>query len=147
MKKLLLFCIVTLYAGAAIANAEEPHPTLAIGSPAPNFELPGVDGEIHKLSDYASAKVLVVVFTCDHCPIAQLYEDRIKKLAADYQNQGVALVAIQPNDPSAIRIDELDCSDMSDSIAEMKIRAKYRHFNFPYSLRWRDTIGCGCLRA
>jgi len=132
MKKLLLFCIVTLYAGAAIANAEEPHPTLAIGSPAPNFELPGVDGEIHKLSDYASAKVLVVVFTCDHCPIAQLYEDRIKKLAADYQNQGVALVAIQPNDPSAIRIDELDCSDMSDSIAEMKIRAKYRHFNFPY---------------
>jgi peroxiredoxin len=132
MKRLLLFCITTLAAGAAIAHAQESHPTLAIGSHAPNFELPGVDGKIHKLSDYDSAKVLAVVFTCNHCPIAQLYEDRIKKLAADYRSRGVALVAIQPNDPSAIRIDELDSADMSDSLAEMKIRAQYRHFNFPY---------------
>jgi peroxiredoxin len=132
MKRLLLFCITTLAVGTAIAHAQESHPTLAIGSHAPNFELPGVDGKIHKLSDYDSAKVLAVVFTCNHCPIAQLYEDRIKKLAADYRSRGVALVAIQPNDPSAIRIDELDSADMSDSLEEMKIRAQYRRFNFPY---------------
>jgi hypothetical protein len=70
MKRLLLFWITTLGAGAAIAHAQESHPTLAIGSHAPNFELPGVDGKIHKLPDYDSAKVLAVVFTCNQCPIA-----------------------------------------------------------------------------
>jgi peroxiredoxin len=114
------------------ACADEPHPTLAIGSPAPNFALPGIDGKIHRLSDYASAKVLVIVFTCDHCPTAQLYETRIKQLAADYRNRGVALIAIQPNNPNAIRLDELGYTDVSDSLPEMKIRAAYRHFDFPY---------------
>ncbi|MGH9584049.1 MAG: redoxin domain-containing protein, partial [Bryobacteraceae bacterium] len=97
------------------AFADDPHPTLAIGSPAPNFALPGIDGKIHRLSDYASAKVLVIVFTCDHCPVAQLYEGRIKQLAADYRDKGVALVAIQPNNPKAIRLDELGYTDVSDS--------------------------------
>ena len=114
------------------AFADEPHPTLAIGSSAPDFALPGIDGKIHKLSDYAASKVLAIVFTCNHCPTAQLYEPRIKKLAADYANKGVALVAIQPNNPNAIRLDELGYTDLSDSLAEMKIRAAYRHFNFPY---------------
>lgn len=115
---------------AAFGQAE--HPTLAIGSPAPDFSLPGVDGNIHKLSDYASSPVLVVVFTCNHCPIAQIYEKRINQLAADYRDRGVALVAIQPNDPDAIRVDELDSSDISDSLPEMKMRAAERHFNHPY---------------
>lgn len=115
-----------------MAFADSPHPTLAIGSPAPDFSLPGIDGKIHKLSDYAKAKILVIVFTCDHCPTAQLYEPRIKKIAADYSNRGVTLVAIQPNNPEAIRLDELGYTDVSDSLAEMKIRAAYRHFNFPY---------------
>lgn len=114
------------------AFADEPHPTLAIGSSAPDFALPGIDGKTHKLSDYAASKVLVIVFTCNHCPTAQLYEPRIKKLAADYANKGVALVAIEPNNPNAIRLDELGYTDVSDSLAEMKIRAAYRHFNFPY---------------
>jgi thiol-disulfide isomerase/thioredoxin len=96
------------------------------------FALPGIDGKIHKLSDYAASKVLVIVFTCNHCPTAQLYEPRIKKLAADYAGKGVALVAIQPNNPNAIRLDELGYTDVSDSLPEMKIRAAYRHFNFPY---------------
>lgn len=112
--------------------ADEPHPTLEIGSPAPAFSLPGIDGKTHKLSDYASAKVLAIVFTCNHCPTAQLYETRIKKLADDYRGKGVALVAIQPNNPSAIRLDELGYTDVSDSFAEMKVRAAYRHFDFPY---------------
>src|SRR6202522_3224256 len=114
------------------AMAAENHPILPIGSPAPDFALPGTDGEIHRLSDYASSPVLVVVFTCNHCPIAQMFEQRIEKLAADYKDRGVALVAIQPNDPKALRIDELDSSDTSDSLAEMKIRVQYKHLTYPY---------------
>jgi len=114
------------------AWAQQPHPILAIGSPAPNFELPGVDGAIHKLADYSSSPVLVVVFTCNHCPIAQMYERRIADLAADYKDRGVAVVAIQPNDPTAIRIDELDSSDISDTLEEMKVRAQYKHLTYPY---------------
>jgi peroxiredoxin len=112
--------------------AQEPHPILALGSPAPNFELPGVDGAIHKLADYSASPILVVVFTCNHCPIAQMYERRIAQLAEDYRDRGVAVVAIQPNDPTAIRIDELDSSDISDSLEEMKIRAEYKHLTYPY---------------
>ncbi len=114
------------------AWAQQTHPILAIGSPAPNFELPGVDGAIHKLSDYSASPVLVVVFICNHCPIAQMYEKRVGELAADYKDRGVSVVAIQPNDPSAIRIDELDSSDISDSLEEMKIRAAYKHLTYPY---------------
>src|SRR5260370_10176539 len=111
---------------------QDTHVTLAIGSPAPDFALPGVDGKTHKLSDYAASPLLAIVFTCNHCPTAQLYEDRIKRIAADYRSKGVAMVAIQPNDPNALRVDEMVMSDMSDSLEEMKIRAEYRHFNFPY---------------
>jgi peroxiredoxin len=128
MWKLLVVLFLTL----GVASAEEVHPILALGSPAPDFALPGVDGQVHKLSDYASSPVLVVVFTCNHCPIAQMYERRIQQLAADYKNKGVAIVAIQPNDPQAIRIDELDSSDVSDSLPEMKIRVQYKHLTYPY---------------
>ena len=114
------------------AMAAENHPILPIGSPAPDFALPGTDGQIHKLSDYASSPILVVIFTCNHCPIAQMYEQRIQQLANDYKNKGVAVVAIQPNDPEAIRIDELDSSDISDSLPEMKIRVQYKHLTYPY---------------
>lgn len=124
------FLAVLLLIGSAFAD--EAHPTLALGSPAPDFSLPGIDGKTHKLSNYSSAKVLVLVFTCNHCPTAQLYESRIKKLADDYKGKGVSLVAIQPNNPAAIRLDELGYTDVSDSFDDMKIRAAYRHFNFPY---------------
>ena len=108
------------------------HPILPLGSPAPDFALPGVDGKIHKLSDYASSKLLVVVFTCDHCPNAQMYEGRVTQLYNDYKDKGVAVVAISPNDPKAIRIDELDSSDVSDTLEEMKIRVAYKHLPYPY---------------
>lgn len=112
--------------------ADESHPILQLGSSAPDFSLPGVDGKTHNLSDYASSKILVIVFTCNHCPTAQLYENRIKRLADDYRAKSVALVAIQPNNPVAIRLDELGYTDVSDSFDEMKIRAAYRQFDFPY---------------
>ncbi|HEV2401275.1 MAG TPA: redoxin domain-containing protein [Candidatus Sulfotelmatobacter sp.] len=114
------------------AWAQQTHPILAIGSPAPKFELPGIDGAMHKLSDYSASPVLVVIFTCNHCPIAQMYEQRIAQLAADYKDRGVSVVAIEPNDPKAITIDELDSSDMSDSLEEMKLRAQYKHLTYPY---------------
>ncbi len=107
------------------------HPILAIGSPAPDFELPGIDGKNHKLSEYQDP-ILVVMFICDHCPTSQLYEGRMKKLVDDYKSKGVGFVAIQPNDPKAILLSELGYTDVSDSLEEMKIRAAYRHFNFPY---------------
>jgi peroxiredoxin len=108
------------------------HPILPLGSPAPDFALPGVDGRLHKLSDYASSKLLVVVFTCDHCPNAQMYEGRVTQLYNDYKDKGVAVVAISPNDPKAIRIDELDSSDVSDTLEEMKIRVAYKDLPYPY---------------
>jgi peroxiredoxin len=128
MWKLLLVLLMAV----GVGSGEEVHPILALGSPAPDFALPGVDGQTHKLSDYASSPILVVVFTCNHCPIAQMYEQRIQQLANDYKNKGVAVVAIQPNDPEAIRIDELDSSDISDSLAEMKMRVQYKHLTYPY---------------
>jgi peroxiredoxin len=106
--------------------------TLPIGATAPDFSLPGVDGRTYSLKDFADARFLVVVFTCNHCPTAQAYEDRILKLHADYKDKGVALVAISPNDPMAVRLDELGYTDLSDSLDEMKLRAKERKFTFPY---------------
>ena len=120
-----------LFAPFAVCDEGGP-PTLAIGSSAPDFCLPGIDGHTHCLKDYASSKVLVIAFTCNHCPTAQLYESRIKQLAADYRERGVALVAIEPNNPNAVRLDEMGYTDVGDSFEEMKTRAAYRHFNFPY---------------
>src|SRR5208282_6262190 len=127
MWRAIVFFLLTAPAWGQVA-----HPILALGSPAPDFALPGVDGQIHKLSDYASSPILVVVFTCNHCPIAQMYEKRIQQLESDYRDRGVAVVAIQPNNPKAIRIDELDSSDISDSLDEMKIRFAYKHLHYPY---------------
>jgi peroxiredoxin len=127
----LLAVSLALLLGFA-SNAETNHPILALGSPAPDFSLPGVDGKTHRLADYAASSILVVVFTCNHCPIAQMYEQRIQQLDADYHDRGVALVAIQPNDPKALRIDELDSSDMSDTLDEMKIRVEYQKLHYTY---------------
>jgi peroxiredoxin len=114
------------------ALSQQAHPVLAIGSSAPDFALPGVDGKIHKLGDYAASPVLAVVFTCNHCPIAQMYEERIERLFEDYGKRGVAVVAIQGNDPKAIAIEELDSSDVSDTLDEMKVRFEYKHLHYPY---------------
>jgi peroxiredoxin len=131
LKKKAIWSLLALLVVPLTGLAAE-HPILPLGSAAPDFSLPGVDGKIHKLSDYASSKVLVVVFTCDHCPNAQMYEGRVTQLYNDYKDKGVAVVAISPNDPKAIRIDELDSSDVSDTLDEMKIRVAYKHLQYPY---------------
>jgi peroxiredoxin len=106
--------------------------TLAIGSDAPDFQLPGVDGKTYSLKDFAAAKVLMVVFTCNHCPTAQAYEGRIARLCADYRDKGVAIVAISPNNPAAVRLDELGYTDLGDAFEDMKIRAKDHQYPYPY---------------
>lgn len=109
----------------------DPTP-LAIGSKAPDFSLPGTDGKTYTLADFASSEVLVVIFTCNHCPTAQAYEERIKQLVTDYKGKGVGIVAISPNDPLAVTLGEMGYTDLGDSFEDMKIRAKDRNFNFPY---------------
>ncbi len=115
----------------AAAGPSDPKP-LAIGAPAPDFRLPGVDGKTYSLADFASSKVLVVVFTCNHCPTAQAYEGRLARMHGDYREKGVAVVAISPNDPKAVRLDELGYTDLGDSFDDMKIRAKDHGFAYPY---------------
>jgi len=120
----------TLFSCAACA---EEIKTLPLGATAPDFAgLAAVDGRAYALKDFASAKVLVVVFTCNHCPTAQYYEERLKRLTTDYKDRGVAVVAISPNDPGSVRLDELGYTDLSDSFEEMKVRARHKQFNFPY---------------
>ncbi|MGC1784754.1 MAG: redoxin family protein [Acidobacteriaceae bacterium] len=135
----LALTIVALSLFRADARAQDdaaqpnvPPPILKIGSHAPDFDLPGVDGKMHALKDYASSKVLVVIFSCDHCPVAEMYEKRIRGLVSDYKNKGVAIVVIMGNDPKAERLSELGYTDVGDTFADMKIRAAYRHFNYPY---------------
>jgi len=112
----ILTAIVLLILAPELSRAaQQKVETLEIGQPAPDFNLSGVDGRNYRLADFADAKILVVVFTCNHCPTAQAYEDRIKKLTSDYKNKGVAVVAISPNNPEAVRLGELGYSDMGDT--------------------------------
>ena len=114
-------------------HAEPPGlKTLEIGAQAPDFSLPGVDGKTYSLKDFADSKVLVVAFTCNHCPTAQAYEERFAKFNAEYKPKGVAFVAISPNDAEAVRLDELGYTDLDDSFESMKIRAKDTKIAYPY---------------
>ena len=134
MKRLLLSLVIfcPFLSCSLLAATTEPIQTLLLGASAPDFNLPGVDGRNYSLKDFAQAKALVVAFICNHCPTAQAYEERLKSLAVDYQGKGVALVAISPNDPKSVRLDELGYTDLSDSFEEMKIRASHKKYNFPY---------------
>jgi peroxiredoxin len=131
MKAHFLF-LVTIAAALQLRAAEQDYPTLPLGANAPDFNLPGVEGRNWKLSDFKDAKILMIVFTAVHCPTAQYYEERLKRLVTEYRDKGVALVAIMPNDPKSVRLDELGWTDLSDSFDEMKIRAKDLQFNFPF---------------
>jgi peroxiredoxin len=133
------YCCVILFSLISFCSFSSDPVPLAIGAKAPDFSLPGVDDKTYSLQSFADAKILVMVFTCNHCPTAQAYEDRIKQLVTDYGQKGVAVVAISPNDPESVRLDELGYTDLSDSFEEMKIRAKDKQFNFPYLFDGRDS--------
>lgn len=106
--------------------------TLSIGSKAPDFKLKSVNGKKYSLKNFKKADVLVVIFTCNHCPTAQAYEDRFIKLDQTYKSKSVQIVAISPNDPKAVRLDELGYTDLNDTYEQMKIRDEQKQFPFPY---------------
>jgi peroxiredoxin len=114
------------------SDDDQLYKTLEIGQPAPDFSLMGIDGPTHSLKEFSEAKFLVIIFTANHCPTAQAYEDRIIALVNEYKDKGVTFVAISPNDPKALHLNELGYTDLSDTLEEMKIRAKDKGFNFPY---------------
>lgn len=94
---------------------------ISVGEKAPVFaDIPGVDGKKHGLGEYKDAKAVVVVFTCNHCPVAKAYEDRLIKLQEDYRKRGVQVVAISVN------------LEPADALDKMKERAESKKFNFPY---------------
>ena len=130
---LFAFCLVAF----GFLTPPDDYKTLEIGSKAPDFKLPGVDGKTYSLASFKTANILVIVFTCNHCPTAQAYEERIIQLTKDYKSKGVAVVAISPNDPKSVQLSELGYSDMGDSFAEMKVRAKQKKYNFPEALPFR----------
>jgi len=96
---------------------------LKIGDEAISFNLPGVDGTNHALSEYSGKAAVAVIFSCNHCPYVRAWEDRMVQIQADYAPRDVQLVAINANDASKYP---------EDSFSKMKERAREKHFNFPY---------------
>jgi peroxiredoxin len=94
-----------------------------VGDIASDFKLKNVDGMLVSLSDYHGAKGFVVVFTCNHCPFAKAYQDRIIQIDQKYKPAGYPVIAINPNDPAV---------EPEDSFDNMIVRAKEKHFTFPY---------------
>ncbi len=122
------------------AIPEQEVTTLKIGESAPDFNLPGTDGKFHTLNDYTNAEVLVIIFTCNHCPTAQAYEDRMIQLTKDYKDKGVQVVAISPNSIKGLLLNELGYSDLGDTFEDMITRTEDKGYNFPY-LYDGDTHG------
>ncbi|MEB2779547.1 redoxin domain-containing protein [Algoriphagus sp. C2-6-M1] len=121
-----------IFVAKPIVVEEQPIGKLAIGDQAPPFNMPGIDDKFHKLEDYSDADVLVINFTCNHCPTAQAYEDRFIEVVDDYKEQKVAFIGISSNSPIGILPEELGYTDLSDTFEEMKIRARDKSYNFPY---------------
>lgn len=123
-----------LFASSILVAAAEPFEvkTLEIGASAPDFSLKGIDDKTHALKDFADAKVLAVIFTCNHCPEAYAASGRIQEVANDYKEKGVAVVAISGNDPLALRADELGYAPHGDGFEEMKLSAKEANWTIPY---------------
>ena len=105
---------------------------LKIGDAAPDFSLKGVDGKTYTLADFKDAPVLMVAFLSNHCPYSHAAETRLLPMVAELKDRGLAVVAINPNSPSAVDIGELGYSKYNDSYDEMKLYAKEQGFSFPY---------------
>jgi peroxiredoxin len=97
--------------------------TIALGTEAPQFDLPGVDGRNHTLDDYGEADALVLIQSCNHCPYVQSWEGRMVELQREFRDRGARLVAINSNDAE---------SHPDDSFEEMQARAERQGFNFDY---------------
>lgn len=107
----------------SLASFSSPETGYQIGSEAMDFKLKNVDGKMVSLADYKNAKGFIVVFTCNTCPYAKLYEERIIALDKKYGEKGFPVIAINPNDPVA---------QPEDSFENMQTRAREKGFTFPY---------------
>lgn len=116
MKKLLIMSLFIAY-GSVYAGGYE------IGDNAKDFKLKNVDGSMVSMSDFDEAKGFVVIFTCNHCPYAIAYEDRIIEIDKKYKELGYPVIAINPNDPDV---------QPGDSFEKMQEHAKEKGFTFPY---------------
>lgn len=96
---------------------------IKIGSKAPNFRLKATDHKIYSSEDFKDKNILIVMFTCNHCPYVQAYEERLINLQNDYKDKGVQFIAINSNDEKAYP---------EDSFEKMTSRAKTKGYNFPY---------------
>ncbi len=106
-------------------SAEEARTGYKVGDMATDFSLKNIDGKNVALKDMADAKGYIVIFTCNHCPYAKAYEDRIIALDKKYKAKGYPVVAINPNNPEKMK---------DDSFEKMQERAKEKGFTFPYLL-------------
>jgi peroxiredoxin len=132
LRNLLSVALFASITSGLAAGADEGVQDLKIGDSAPDFALPGIDGKTHRLAEYKAGKVLVIIFTSNHCPTSHGAEARIKKLVADMRPKGVAFVAINPNHPDGLSIDELGYSKYNDGFEDMKKYAAECGFDFPY---------------
>lgn len=130
MKKITTAFLAVL-GGIAFAADEIP-PVLAIGSDLPSFSLPGIDGKTHTQKDYADAKILCIIFTCNHCPDSVAAAARTQDIHEKYKDKGVAIVAVNANNAASLRPDELGYSPYNDSLEEMKPFAESYGWTFPY---------------
>ncbi|MFN8206921.1 MAG: redoxin family protein [Bacteroidales bacterium] len=133
MKKIKLLGLLLAGVFSFHLNSQaEDVKTLEIGAKAPGFFLPAIDGKSYSLESFNDSKLLVIIFTANHCPTAQAYENRILRLYADFHEKGVGFVLVSPNHPDAVCLEELGYSDLGDSFDEMKKRAAEKRFPMPY---------------
>ena len=133
MKSLLLSFTFAAAAGTSAFAADPPTPpVLAIGSPVPDFSLPAIDGKTYSLADFSKAKVLCLVFTCNHCPDAIAAAPRMEEIHQAYKDKGVAVVAINSSSPLGLTPDELGYGAHGDSFEEMPAFAKDNNWTMPY---------------
>lgn len=122
MKSLFVFIFALVFTGA-VANTAFAADGYSVGSAARDFTLKNVDGTMVSLKNYSDAKGFIVVFTCNHCPFAKAYEERIIALHKQFAPKGYPVVAINPNDTKA---------SPEDSFENMVQRAKDKKFPFAY---------------
>ncbi|TKJ41830.1 thioredoxin family protein [candidate division LCP-89 bacterium B3_LCP] len=104
---------------------------IAIGTPCPDFDLPAVDGNRYKLSDFTDKDVLIVIFTCNHCPYAVAVEDRIIQLRQDLEGYSAQMVGICSNDPNYVPQDSFD---------NLSKRWEQKGYGFPYLHDLEQTV-------
>ena len=131
LRKFFFALAFTLVVSLSV-HAEDGVADLPIGAPAPDFALPGIDGKTHKLSEYKDGKVLVIFFTSNHCPTSHGAAARLRTFLDEYRPQGMTFVAINPNHPDGLSIDELGYSKYNDGFEDMKKYAAEEGFDFPY---------------